>query len=163
MLRSHSFLRLVIAIGASQLAGILGSFFTMSAIPEWYRYLLKPAIAPPNWVFGPVWTTLFILMGVAAWLVWERGARRRDVRIALGLFLIQLGLNTLWSVVFFGLQNPGAAFVEILILIIAILATMRAFYPISRLAALLLVPYIAWVSFAAYITWSIYQLNTPLT
>ncbi|WKZ27092.1 MAG: TspO/MBR family protein [Candidatus Paceibacterota bacterium] len=163
MLRSHSFLRLVIAIGASQLAGILGSFFTMSAIPEWYRYLLKPAIAPPNWVFGLVWTTLFILMGVAAWLVWERGARRRDVRIALGLFLIQLGLNTLWSVVFFGLQNPGAAFVEILILIIAILATMRAFYPISRLAALLLAPYIAWVSFAAYITWSIYQLNTPLT
>lgn len=163
MLRSHSFLRLVIAIGASQLAGILGSFFTMSAIPEWYRYLLKPAIAPPNWVFGPVWTTLFILMGVAAWLVWERGARRRDVRVALGLFLIQLGLNTLWSVVFFGLQNPGAAFVEILILIIAILATMRAFYPISRLAALLLVPYIAWVSFAAYLTWSIYQLNTPLT
>ncbi|MEK7514803.1 MAG: TspO/MBR family protein [Patescibacteria group bacterium] len=162
-MKRNSFLRLVITISASQLAGILGSFFTVNAISSWYVYLLRPAFAPPSWVFGPVWVTLFFLMGIAVWLVWERGMRRQDVRVALGIFLIQLGLNTLWSIVFFGLRNPGAAFIEILFLIIAILATMRAFYPISRTATLLLVPYIAWVSFAAYLNWSIYQLNSLLT
>lgn len=152
-------LKLIIAIIVSEGAGIIGSFFTTPSIPGWYRGLAKPELAPPNWIFGPVWTTLFLLMGIAAFLVWKRGLDRRNVRIALGIFLIQLALNTLWSVIFFGLQNPGLAFAEIIVLWLAILATIIAFAKISRTAAWLLVPYILWVSFAGYLNYAIWMLN----
>lgn len=151
--------RLVIAIVVSELAGIVGSVFTMPAIDSWYATLAKPAINPPSWIFGPVWTTLFVLMGVAAFLVWKKGLERRDVRIALGLFAGQLVLNTLWSIIFFGLRNPGAALIEIVFLWFAILATLIAFAKISKPAAWLLVPYIAWVSFAGYLNFMIWSLN----
>lgn len=151
--------KMVIAIVVSELAGIIGSVFTMPSIAGWYATLTKPELAPPNWVFGPVWTTLFAFMGIAAFLVWRKGLDRRDVKIALGIFLGQLALNTLWSIIFFGLQSPAGACVEIIFLWLAILATIIAFAKISKPAAWLLVPYILWVSFAAYLNYSIWMLN----
>lgn len=141
------------------MAGIIGSLFTAASIPTWYATLTRPELSPPNWIFAPVWTTLFALMGIAAFLVWNKGLKRRDVRIALGIFSIQLILNTLWSIIFFGMQNPGAAFIEITFLWVAILATIIAFGKISKVAAWLLVPYILWVSFAAYLNYSFWILN----
>ena len=152
-------LKLIISIVVSQLAGIIGAFFTTPSIASWYATLSKPALNPPAWVFGPVWTTLFALMGIAAFLVWKKGLERRDVKKALGIFIGQLCLNTLWSIIFFGLHNPGMAFIEIIFLWLAILSTIITFAKISKPAAWLLVPYILWVSFAGYLNYSIWILN----
>lgn len=157
-------LKLVVAVVGSELAGIIGSVFTVSSIPTWYATIVRPELSPPNWIFGPVWTTLYGLMGVAAFLVWSSYAeasedKKKGIKIALALFGIQLVLNTLWSVIFFGLQNPGAALIEILVLWLAIITTIVTFSKISKPAAWLLVPYIAWVSFAAYLNYSIWALN----
>ena len=152
--------KLIIAIVVSELAGIIGSVFTTPSIAGWYAGIVKPALNPPAWVFGPVWTTLFALIGIAAFLVWKKGLDRRDVKIALGIFLGQLVLNTLWSIIFFGLHNPGGAFIEIVFLWLGILATIIVFAKISKPAAWLLVPYILWVSFAGYLNYSIWQLNS---
>lgn len=153
------FLKLFFAIVISEAAGIIGSLFTASAIPGWYAGLVKPEFNPPNWVFGPVWTTLYALMGIAAFLVWKRGSERREVKTALAIFVGQLALNTLWSIIFFGLNNPGAAFIEIILLWIAIAITIAVFAKISRAAAWLLVPYLLWVSFAGYLNYAIWALN----
>ena len=162
-MRINNFLKLVIAIVVSEATGVVGALFTTPSIAGWYATLVRPVLNPPAWVFGPVWTTLFALMGIAAFLVWKKGLERRDVKIALGIFLGQLVLNTLWSIIFFGLHNPGAAFVEIIFLWLAILATIIAFTKISPPAggpaAWLLVPYILWVSFAGYLNFSIWMLN----
>jgi len=158
-MNKRDWLKLGIAVIGSELAGIIGAVFTTSAIPTWYATLVRPDFSPPNWIFGPVWTTLYALMGVAAFLVWKRGLDRKDVRVALGTFVGQLILNTLWSIIFFGLQNPGAAFIEIMALWIMIVATIVTFSKISKTAAWLLVPYILWVSFAAYLNYSIWMLN----
>ncbi len=141
------------------MAGVIGSLFTVSSIPTWYTDLARPELSPPNWIFGPVWTTLFALMGIAAFLVWKKGLNRRDVKIALSIFLVQLILNTFWSIIFFGMQNPGAAFGEIIALWLVIIATIITFAKISRVAAWLLVPYILWVTFAGYLNYSIWFLN----
>ena len=151
--------KLVVAIFVSEMAGVIGSVFTFSSIPTWYAALVKPEFAPPNWIFGPVWITLYLLMGVAAFLAWKKGLERRDVKIALSVFIVQLVLNTFWSIIFFGLQSPGWAFVEILVLWMTILLTIIIFAKISKPAAWLLVPYILWVSFAAYLNYSIWVLN----
>lgn len=151
--------KLIVAIGVCELAGIIGSVFTTPSIAGWYAELAKPELAPPNWVFAPVWTTLFALMGIAAFLVWKKGLERRDVKIALGIFAGQLVLNTFWSIIFFGLHSPGGALFEMIFLWLAILATIIAFAKISRPAAWLLVPYILWVSFAMYLNYSIWILN----
>lgn len=158
-MKLNNFYKLVIAIGVSELAGIIGSVFTTPSIAGWYAMLAKPEFSPPNWVFAPVWITLFVLMGIAAFLVWKQGLDRKDVKIALGIFIGQLVLNTLWSIIFFSLHSPGGALVEIIFLWLAILATIAAFYKISRPAAWLLVPYILWVSFAMYLNYSIWILN----
>lgn len=152
-------LKLIVAIIISELAGIIGSLFTAPSIAGWYATLTKPALNPPSWIFGPVWTTLFALMGIAAFLVWKKGLDRKDVRIALSIFIGQLALNMLWSIIFFGSQSPEAAFVEIIFLWLAILATITVFAKISKPAAWLLLPYILWVSFAAYLNYSIWILN----
>lgn len=151
--------KFVISIAVPLLAGFVGSLFTTPALPGWYASIIKPALTPPSWVFGPVWTTLFILMGIAAFLVWKRGLEKREVKVALSIFIIQLVLNALWSILFFGLQSPGAAFIDIIILWLAILFTIISFSKISKVAAWLLVPYILWVSFASYLNYSIYVLN----
>ncbi len=155
----HNASKLIVSIVISELAGIVGSVFTAPSVASWYPELTKPAINPPAWVFGPVWTTLFALMGIAAFLVWRKGLQRKDVRVALAIFIGQLILNTLWSIIFFGLHSPGGAFVEVVFLWLSILATIVAFSKISKPAAWLLVPYIAWVSFAVYLNYSIYALN----
>ncbi len=153
-------LKLITAVLVSELAGVLGSAFTVSAIPNWYATLAKPALNPPGWVFGPVWVTLYALMGVAAFLVWREGLGRKDVRKALSVFIIQLTLNASWSIVFFGLQSPVWALVNIALMWLAIVWTMILFFRISKPAMFLLVPYVAWVSFAAYLNYSIWILNS---
>ncbi len=158
-MRIPDFLKLIIAIVVSELAGIIGSVFTTPSIAGWYAGIIKPTLNPPAWVFGPVWTILFALMGIAAFLIWKKGLDRRDVRIALCIFIVQLVLNTLWSVIFFGFHSPAGALVEIVFLWLAIIATIIAFTKISRPAAWLLVPYILWVSFAVYLNYAIWVLN----
>lgn len=159
-MKLNNFLKLVISVVVAEGAGLIGAIFTTPAISSWYVFLHKPQLAPPNWVFAPVWTLLFLLMGTAAFLIWKKGLERRDVKIALGIFIGQLALNTLWSIIFFGLHNPGAALVEIILLWLAIVVAIIAFTKISKPAAWLLVPYILWVSFAAYLNYSIWLLNS---
>ncbi len=139
-------------------AAAIGSLFTTGGLDPWYRQLEKPALNPPSWVFGPVWTLLYILMATAAWLVWRRGDWGR-ARLALGLWVVQLALNSFWSILFFGMRAPGPAFVELVVLWLAILATTIAFARWSRPAALLMLPYLAWVTFAGYLNFSIWLLN----
>lgn len=141
-------------IALCELAGVIGSVFTISAIPTWYAGLVKPDVRPPNWVFGPVWTTLYALMGIAGYLVWSK--RRGQ---ALRIFGVQLVLNATWSIIFFGLQSPGWALVNIVALWLAIVGTIKEFYRVSKPAAYLLVPYLVWVSFASYLNYSIWVLN----
>lgn len=159
-MNKNTTLKLIGTIALSEMAGIVGSVFTAPSIPTWYTTLTRPELSPPNWVFAPVWTTLFALMGIAAFLVWNKGLSQRSVRIALGMFIVQLVLNTLWSIIFFGMRNPGAALVEITVLWLAILATIITFAKVSRVAAWLLVPYILWVTFAGYLNYSIWVLNS---
>lgn len=128
------------------------------SIDGWYAALQKPSWNPPAWVFGPAWTVLYISMAVAAWLVWREGGWKAQGR-ALGLFLVQWVLNALWTPLFFGLQRPGLAFAEIVILWLAIAATLAAFWRINKVAGVLLVPYLAWVTFAAALNFAIWRLN----
>ena len=157
--KKSDILKLVVSILIPLIAGFIGSIATFSSIPTWYASLVKPAWAPPNWVFSPVWTTLFILMGIALFLVWRQGPWRRDVKIAVIIFAVQLVLNVLWSVIFFGLQSLLGGLIEIVFLWIAILATIIAFYRISKPAGILLLPYIIWVTIASYLTYTVYLLN----
>lgn len=151
--------RLIVAILVCQLAGVVGSVFTRPAISSWYATLRKPTFTPPNWLFGPVWISLFLLMGISAYLIWSKGIQNREVAIALSIFGIQLVLNVLWSFLFFKLQSPGYAFIEIVILWLAILLTILYFFKISRAASFLLLPYIFWVSFAIILNFFIWKLN----
>ena len=154
-------LKLIIAVVVSELAGVIGSVFTAPAISSgWYANLAKPALNPPARVFGPVWTTLYALMGIALWLVWkDKNADPRARYRAYILFSIQLVLNALWPIIFFDFQSIGGGLWEILALWVVILLTIIAFAKIFRPAAWLFVPYILWVSFAAYLNYSIWILN----
>jgi benzodiazapine receptor len=137
-------------------AAWLGSWFTRPALTPWYAELAKPSWTPPNWVFAPAWTTLFALMAIAGWLVWQRAGIGS---IPLKLFAIQLVLNVTWSGLFFGLKSPPAAMIEIVILWLAILATTIAFWRVDRLAGWLFLPYLVWVGYAAALNFSIWRLN----
>ncbi|HOW34127.1 MAG TPA: tryptophan-rich sensory protein [Methanoregulaceae archaeon] len=140
-------------------AGLLGSLFTTTGPGSWYSTLIKPAFNPPAWIFAPVWTLLYILMGISLYLVIMEGMKGRDVRIPLLVFTIQLILNLLWSYAFFGLESTFFGLLVIILLWISIVATMILFYPVRKAAAWLLVPYILWVSFATLLTYTIYSLN----
>jgi len=133
----------------------LGAFFMPG---EWYAALRKPAWNPPGWVFGPVWSVLYAMMAISAWLVWRQGGWGEQ-RKPLLIFLAQLALNAGWTPLFFGLQRPGIAFAEIIVLWLAIVCTIAAFWRVHRTAAWLLVPYLAWVSFAAVLNGSLWWLN----
>src|SRR3989338_6730594 len=181
-MKISNFFKLIIAIAVSESAGVVGSLVTIPSVANpstasglsWYAELVKPTFNPPAWVFGPVWTTLFALMGISLFLIWKQHSNIiEDVRmlrtwkIGIVAFFVQLALNTLWSIIFFGstsltingLNNIGIAFVEIIFLWLAILLTIIMFNKISKTAAWLLVPYILWVSFAAYLNYSIWMLN----
>jgi translocator protein len=134
----------------------MGGFFLPG---EWYARLQKPVWNPPNWIFGPVWTALYTMMGIAAWLVWRRGGFDGQ-RVALSLFLLQLLFNSVWSPVFFGLRNPALAFLDIVLLWLALVATVIAFWKASPFAGGLLVPYLAWVTFASALNFAIWRLNS---
>jgi len=149
---------LVISIAVAQTAGVIGSFFTTRSISTWYAFLSKPSFTPPSWVFAPAWITLYTLMGIAAYIVWSSGGGDR-ARKALGFYGINLVLNASWSVVFFGLQSPGVGLLVITVLLLVILALTIKFWHIRRLAGILLVPYLAWVSFALILNLYIWRLN----
>ena len=152
-------LKLAICVIGCELAGMLGSVFTISAIPTWYATLQKPALNPPSWIFAPVWITLYVLMGIAAFLVWRKGSEKKEVKKALAVFILQLILNAIWTPIFFGLHNPGLGLIVIIALWLSIIWTMISFHKISRAAMYLLVPYLLWVSFASYLNYSIWALN----
>lgn len=151
--------KLIVSIVFCQCAGIIGSVFTSTAIPSWYVTLNKPFFTPPNWLFAPVWITLYTLMGVAAFFIWRQGFQDRQVQRALSIFGVQLIFNALWSAAFFGLQSPLAGLIVIVILWLAIVLTILKFFPISKTAGLLIMPYILWVSFAAVLNVAIVLLN----
>lgn len=155
-------LMLVLFLAAPQAAGLLGTIFTMPAIPGWYAGLVKPDFSPPNWVFGPVWTTLYLMMGIAAFLVWRRqsaSGQPSKAGRALTAFWIQLALNSLWSIFFFGMKSPLLGLIDIVLLWLAIVWTMAEFKKVSPPAFWLLVPYLLWVSFATALNFAIFQLN----
>lgn len=139
-------------------AGIIGSIFTFSSIPTWYATLNKPQFSPPNWVFGPVWTTLYVMMGVSAYFVYNNQKERKPSAI-LSIFYIQLILNAAWSIMFFGFRSPIYGLITIIALWISIVFTIGKFYTVSKKAALLLVPYMAWVTFASVLNYFIWILN----
>ena len=139
--------------------GYLGAIVTLPQISSWYSTLSKPWWSPPNWLFGPIWTTLYVLMGIALFVVWREGIHRRDVRFAILIFGVQLVLSLIWSVVFFSLHALFGSFAIVMLLWLAILANIIAFLIISKWAGLLLVPYIIWVSIASYLNYSVYLLN----
>jgi len=152
------FISLALSILIAQAAGMIGSVFTVSSVGTWFETIAKPSWNPPGWVFGPVWITLYTLMGVSGYLVWQQ----RDMpgaKLALSIYGIHLVFNALWSVLFFGLKNPGLAFAEILVLLSLIVATTVLFWKINSWAGMLMIPYIAWVSFAAFLNYTIWQLN----
>ena len=151
--------KLLISVLACQCAGFIGSIFTTPSIPTWYATLQKPPFTPPNWLFAPAWITLYLLMGISAFIIWRRGIDHRRVREALIVFLIQLILNSLWSIVFFGLKSPLYGVIVIVALWMAILFTIFRFFKLSTTAGGLLFPYILWVSFAAVLNISIWVLN----
>ena len=151
--------RILIAILVCLFVGFLSSFATQSSISDWYVALNKPSFNPPNWLFAPVWSVLYVLMGLAAGLVWNRGFYHKWVKTALYHFIFQLVFNAAWSVVFFGLRSPFYALLVIIVLLILIILTIKWFRVVNKTAALLLVPYLIWVSFATILNFSIWQLN----
>lgn len=181
-MKFNNAIKVLISIIICELAGIVGSVFTTPEIKGWYAGLEKPSFSPPNWIFGPVWTILFILMGISLYLVWAEKWQAKDsgrmqkikawniysqklwqgqwskINIIL-IFALQLILNIVWSFLFFGMHSPQLAFFEILMLWFTILFTILNFYRVSKLAAYLLVPYIFWVSFAAILNYFIWMLN----
>lgn len=154
-----NYFKLIISILICLSIGFIGSFFTASSVSTWYVTLNKPVFNPPGYLFAPVWTILYIMMGISLYLVWNKGLKDKTSKTGLILFGIQLILNFLWSVLFFGLKSPLIAFIEIILLWFFILLTMIYFYKISKLSSYLLIPYILWVSFASVLNFSIYYLN----
>lgn len=153
------FHKLIISVIGCELVGILGTPFTSTAIPNWYAFLNKPFFAPPNWIFGPVWTVLYFLMGISFYLIWKQGWKKKNNKVAAKFFLAQLALNFIWSPIFFGLRNPLLGLIIIIALLILILLTIKKFFSISKTASYVLLPYLLWVSFATLLNAAIVALN----
>ena len=155
-----NFVKLLVSAAIPFLVGLFGSFFTTAdSLNNWYAGLRKPPFNPPDWVFGPVWTTLYIMMGISAFLVWRKGLENKPVRIVLVCYIVQLALNAIWTPLFFGLHSPLLGLIDIVLLLNAVIVTIFAFSKISRPAGLLLIPYLVWVSFATVLNASLYLLN----
>ena len=151
--------KLISSVSICLMTGLVGSALTMDSVNTWYAELSKPSFNPPDWAFGVVWPILYAMMGVAAFLIWRKGIGSRQVRVALGLFVLQLILNGIWTPIFFGLHMMGLALGEMILLWLAILATIVNFWKISKPAAYLLIPYILWVSFAIALNAALWHLN----
>jgi len=152
-------LRLALALMVCLLAGSIGAAFTTPSLPGWYAFLQKPGFTPPDWVFAPVWIALYLLMGIALYLVWQKGADGWEVRQGMALFGVQLVLNTLWSIAFFGMHSPFYGMVVVVALLAAIVLTIMEFWKVSRRAAWLLVPYLLWTGFALVLNYYAWVLN----
>lgn len=152
--------KIVIALIVCLMVGYSASMVTRPSVESWYPTIIKPSFNPPNWIFMPVWTFLYVLMAVAAGLVWDKIKEQKEtVKIALGFFLVQLTLNAIWSYLFFGLKNPMLALIEIVLLWLMIYETYLKFLKINKIAGYLLIPYMAWVGFAGILNASIWWLN----
>lgn len=151
-------LKLAVSIIICQLAGIIGSMFTAPNIPSWYATLVKPVFNPPNWIFAPVWISLYVLMAISFYLVWIKNDIP-NFGFLMSLFVLQLVLNAFWTIIFFGLKSPFFAFIEIVVLWILILLCVISFYKISKTASVLLIPYLLWVTFAAVLNFELWRLN----
>ncbi|MBU1084819.1 MAG: TspO/MBR family protein [Candidatus Beckwithbacteria bacterium] len=149
----------MVSVLIAQLAGVVGSIFTTSSVNGWFQTINKPTWNPPGWLFGPVWITLYTLMGVASYLVWQKRGLNKNIKIALVVYGVHLVLNVLWSIIFFGLKNPGLAFIEILVLLLFIILTIFLFYKIRPITFWLLLPYLLWTSFASILNFTIWRLN----
>ncbi len=159
MTKSRTILSAAVALAIPLSMGVLGAVATRSSISSWYRRLDKPSWNPPDWVFGPVWTLLYLAMGLASWRIWRRGTGNRQVQGALFVYGVQLVLNLLWSVIFFGLRRAGWAAAEIGALWAMILQTVRRFYRLDPVAGLLLVPYQLWTTFAGALNLAVWRMN----
>lgn len=153
-----SLISLLIILALTFAAGGIGSYFTFPSIPTWYADLVKGPLNPPNWVFGPVWTTLYVLMSIAAWRIWKKREIKGGKR-AFALYVAHLFLNAYWSIAFFTLHDLPQAFAVLLVLWISILAMVIWFFKIDRAAGILMLPYLAWVTFAGYLNYTVMVLN----
>jgi translocator protein len=156
----NNLIKLVLSIALPLLIGFASSYFTITGVDSWYTTIQKPSWNPPNWIFGPVWTTLYVLMGISLFLIWKAGTSKETKRSALILFALQIIANFFWSFIFFDQHQMGLAFAEIIVLCLLILLTIFSFAKINKVAAWLLVPYISWVSFAAILNFTIWRLNS---
>lgn len=173
MPKSKQILKLIVSILVCQMAGAVGWLFTSDSVVTWHPMLNKPSFNPPAWIFGPVWTTLYLMMGIALFLIWNSDKKHGFLtglisrffhkdsgkETAIKLFMVQLVLNALWSVIFFGMQQPGFAFLEILFLFTFIALTFLSFWKQNKAAGLLMLPYLYWVGFATVLNFAIWQLN----
>ena len=157
--RKFNFVAFIINLAIPLSIGAIGAYFTASSVDTWYRTISKPSFNPPNGIFGPVWTSLYIMIGISAYLVWQKRARIEQFPRTVAIYLIQLVLNLMWSFIFFYAHELGMALIEIIILLIVIIINARVFYKIDKTAGLLFIPYILWVSFATVLTYSIFSLN----
>ena len=158
MTPKHPWIGLIVLLVVCFAAAGIGGAVTTPKISTWYSTLVKPSWNPPAWIFGPVWSALYFCMAVAAWLVWRQGGFS-GAKVPLTQFVVQLALNVLWSCIFFGLEKPGLAFGEVLLLWLTIVTTMVLFWQRSMIAGILFVPYLAWVSFASFLNFTIWRLN----
>jgi tryptophan-rich sensory protein len=158
-MKTKSIIKLFSAVLICLGAGFVGSFFTTPEIATWYQTINKPIWNPPSWLFGPVWTTLFILMGIALFLIWQKAAHSKSAHRAVVFFLVHLLFNIFWSVAFFNLHSPFYAFIAIIVLWLMIFTLMLWFFRLDKKAGALLIPYLFWVSFAGYLNYTIWQLN----
>lgn len=155
----QTYIKLILSIVTCQLVGFVGSLFTGMSVSTWYSALQKPSFTPPDYVFAPVWIILYLLMGIAAFLVWKKGIETEKVKGALLLFCIHLAVNLMWTAIFFGLRSIQGGFIVIIILLLMIIALMIIFRKISRWSAILLFPYFLWVTFAAILNAELMILN----
>ncbi len=156
---ARTLLHILVFVAIAQAAGLIGTYFTADAIPTWYATLAKPSFSPPNWVFGPVWVTLYMMMGIAAALVWSERTRKTHANRGMNWYWTQLSLNALWSPIFFGMQRLDIALVVIVLLWLSIVMTIREFWKVHIWLGVALVPYLVWVSFATVLNFSLWRLN----
>lgn len=158
-MKKEEFQKLLLSIAVCQGAGFISSFFMQPSISTWYASLKKPYFTPPNWLFAPVWVTLYFLMSLALFIIWRKGINKKKSKIALGFFILQLILNMLWTPVFFGLKSPEGGFIIISVMILTAFFTIDAFMRVSKFASSLFLPYLFWLSFAGILNFSIIILN----